>query len=437
MQGTTVSQSTSVTLQESFDCRPTTGRVNPVGRLLTSGIQAHPLSSKLPRDIPAVTPTDVSKQAQGNPPVPGPSSKQSRNPQRDRDIVRPLVSTTRLPQRVGNTIVQSRDKGSHVGKGTWAACIQIAELPKIDSKTIGNTRPSLVELISPGSSPKYAITKGDPKNNATKIPSVCSTSTAAVRPSKAGYPVRRATSSRIPQIRSHALPSAEVEVQTSSQTSRSKEGVASRSSKEAVGQRKPVLGGGPVTKGPKLVVKAPSRSTLCGMKNLRKPAPEGRPVTEGPKLVDKAPSGRSKLCGMENPGKLASEDMPSPLDPTAVPLTSSQVCESVVSAKAKPHVRATTHDMLVPPNPDPNCPSHMECRLRRASWRPRGRRSFITSSLRASLPSPLSPPEISGAEVIARAHNLTCHFACFEGCELRQVLDRLNIEIDHATMLYS
>ncbi|OJA16601.1 hypothetical protein AZE42_12328 [Rhizopogon vesiculosus] len=171
------------------------------------------------------------------------------------------------------------------------------------------------------------------------------------------------------------------------------------------------------------------------MKNLRKPAPEGRPVTEGPKLVVRAPLIHSKLYGMENPGKLTSEDIPSPLDPTAVPPASSQVSESVASAK--PAVRATTHDMLVPPNRDPNCASHMGCRLRRASWQPRGRRSFITNSPRASLPSPLSPPEISAAEVIARANNPAGHFACFKGCELRQVLNRLDIGMDHATMLYS
>ncbi|OAX37819.1 hypothetical protein K503DRAFT_719209 [Rhizopogon vinicolor AM-OR11-026] len=394
VQGTTASRSTSVTSQEPSDCRPTTGRVNPVGRLLTSGIQTHPLNSKLPRDIPAVTPTDVSKQAQGTPSVPGPLFMQSRNPRGDRDIVRPLVSTTPFSQRVGNTVMQSHGKGPHVRQGTRAACIPTAHLPKTNGKTIENTRPPSVKPTSPGSPPKSGITKCDPKNNTTKIPSVCLTSAAAVRPSKAGYPVRRATSSRIPKIRTHVLPSAEVEVKMSWQ----KDAVASRSSMEAMGQRKPVLGAGPVTKGLKPVVKAPSCSTLCGMKNLRKPAPEGWPVTEGPELVVKAPSIHSKLCGMENPGKLASEDIPSPPDHTAMPLASSRVCESVASAK--PHIRATTHDMLVPPNPDPNCPSHMGCRIRRASRQLHGRRSFITYSPRASLPLPLSPPEISAAEVI-------------------------------------
>ncbi|OJA16602.1 hypothetical protein AZE42_12327, partial [Rhizopogon vesiculosus] len=147
-------------------------RVNPVGRLLNSGIQAHPPSSKLLRDIPAVTPTDVSKQAQGTPSVPGTSSMQSRNLRRDRDI--------------------SHGEGPHV-RGTRVAPIQAA-----DGKTIGKTRPP------------------------------------------SGYPVRRATSSRIPQIRSHAPPSAEVEVQMSWQKD-----VASRLSKEAMGQREPVLAGGP------------------------------------------------------------------------------------------------------------------------------------------------------------------------------------------------
>ncbi|OJA16898.1 hypothetical protein AZE42_13596 [Rhizopogon vesiculosus] len=106
-------------------------------------------------------------------------------------------------------------------------------------------------------------------------------------------------------MRLHEPPSTEVEVQTSSQTSSRKE-IASRSSKEAVEQRGLVLGGGPFTKGPKPVMKAPTIcSTLCGMKNSRKPAlSEEQPAIEGPKPVVKAPLIRSKLCGTENPGKL-------------------------------------------------------------------------------------------------------------------------------------
>ncbi|OAX37816.1 hypothetical protein K503DRAFT_208954 [Rhizopogon vinicolor AM-OR11-026] len=364
--------------------------------------------------------TNPSIQLKGSAPrhTHSPSSMQSRNPRRDRDIVRPLFYTTRLPQRVGNTVMQSHGDGLRV-RGTRAAPIQTA-----DGKTIGNTRPPPVKSTSPGSSPKC-----NPKNNIPKIPSVCLTSAASVRPSKAGYPVRRATSSRIPRIRSHAPPSAEVAAQTSSQ----KDVTASRSSREVTGQQKPVLAGGPVTKG--LKVNAPSLLTLYGMKNLYKPAPEGRPVTEGPKPVIKVLSVRSKPCGMENRGKLVSEDIPSPPDPTAVSLASFSVCDPVVLAE--PTVRATTHGMLVPPNRDPNDPSHMRYRLRRASWRPHGRRSFITSGRRASLPTPPSPPEISGAEVIAHTHNPMVHFACFEGCELRQVLEWLDIEPDHATMLYS
>jgi hypothetical protein len=168
------------------------------------------------------------------------------------------------------------------------------------------------------------------------------------------------------------MSSAEVEVQTSSQTSR-KEVVASRSSrssKEALGQRKQVLEGRPVTsKGHKPVVKASIHSALCGMKNPIKPALDGRAVTERLKPTVKAPSVCSKLCEMDHPDtrKLAPEP------PTSSP--------------TEPPARATTtYDMLVPP--------HMGCRLQRASWRLRRERDFVTSTPRSFLSSALSPPEI-------------------------------------------
>ncbi|OJA11090.1 hypothetical protein AZE42_08763 [Rhizopogon vesiculosus] len=289
----------------------------------------------------------------------------------------------------------------------------------------------------------------------------------------------------------------EVKVKTSSQTR--KEVAVSRSSKEAVGRRKPLLGGGPVTQGTKPVVKAPER----------------RPLNEGPKPVVEAPAVRSK---MQN-GKLAPEDRPMPTDhaswhprrqidfltstprsslssplsppeiygaesiphihppnsskfacfegcklrqvldwslddvsfvkvpsvrmenpnsrkPTpegillppdpalwtpAVPLASSLVCTPRRSRQLEP-VQAT-HDVLVPR--DVNHPSRL-CRLRRAPFRPRRQRPFITSTPRASLSVSLSSPDISGAEAIAHTHSPSSN-ACFEGCELRQVLDWLDM----------
>ncbi|OAX33102.1 hypothetical protein K503DRAFT_553243 [Rhizopogon vinicolor AM-OR11-026] len=289
VQGTVDSRSTSVTSQRFSNRRSTTGRVNAVGCLksqkITSGKQTNPLISKLPQDIPIARPTAVPKQAQSTlrpPSVPGPLSMQSGNPQRDRDVARPLVSTTRLPQWVGN-MLESHGKQPHVREGTQVAPVQTA-----------HTRPTSVK----------PITKGDPENNVTKIPSLCSTSAAAVRPSKAEHHMMKFTSSRIPRMQPHGPPSTEVEVQTSSQASHKE--ISSQSNKEAMRQGKLVLGGESFTKGPKPVVKAPTIcSTLCGMKNSRKPVlPEEQPATEGPKPVVKAPLIRSRLCRTENPGKL-------------------------------------------------------------------------------------------------------------------------------------
>ncbi|OJA12506.1 hypothetical protein AZE42_13014 [Rhizopogon vesiculosus] len=208
---------------------------------------------------------------------------QSGKPQRDRDVARSLISTTQLPQSVGN-MLESHGKWPHVREGTRVTYVQTA-----------HARPTSVK----------PITKGDPKNNITKIPSLCLTAAAVVRSSKAEHLMTKVTNSRIPRMRPHGPPSTEVEVQMSSQTCSHKE-IASRSSKEAVEQRKLVLGGASFTKGPKPVVRASTVcSMLCGMKNSCKPAlPEERPATDGPKPVVKTPLIRSELCGTENPGKL-------------------------------------------------------------------------------------------------------------------------------------
>ncbi|OAX41727.1 hypothetical protein K503DRAFT_456859 [Rhizopogon vinicolor AM-OR11-026] len=136
---------------------------------------------------------------------------------------------------------------------------------------------------------------------------------------------------------------------------------------------------------------------------------------------------------MENPNcrKATPDDIPLPPDPAvctpAVPLTSSLVCTPCRSRQLE-RLQAT-HDVLV--LRDLNRPSRL-CRLRRAPWRPRRQRPFITSTPRASLSASLSSPDISGAKFIAHTHSPNSN-ACFEGCELRQVLDWL----DDATMLHS
>ncbi|OAX34071.1 hypothetical protein K503DRAFT_803885, partial [Rhizopogon vinicolor AM-OR11-026] len=281
---------------------PATARARPVGSVQpqksTSGRRAE-------RGADPLGPFALSKQMpssrQGTS-VPVPSSTQSGNQRKD--VARPLIPITQ--RRVGNA-------------------------PPVTKKT--KKTPAVAATIRPSSR------------------------TGLLRVAKAEHPATRATSSKIPQLRSRG-PSTEIEVKTSSQTRR--EVVASRSSKEVVGRRKPVLGGGPMTEGTKPIVKAMSiPSTLCGMKNLStlKPMPEGRPVTERPKPVVKAPPVRSK---MEN---------------------------------RKP------------------APPHHQ-------------RDFLTSTPRSSLSSPLSPPEIHGAESIPHTHSPNSDkIACFEGCELRHVLD--------------
>ncbi|OJA17822.1 hypothetical protein AZE42_06152 [Rhizopogon vesiculosus] len=110
------------------------------------------------------------------------------------------------------------------------------------------------------------------------------------------------------------------------------------------------------------------------------------------------------------------------------------------NCEREPPVQIVSH-MLVPQ--DIKRPSYisMGYRIRRPSWRPPREdslcgASFFTSSLRTSVASPLSPLRIHGAEVIPHVHNPD--ISCFQGCQLQEVLDRFNldIELDHATMLY-
>ncbi|KAJ8580387.1 hypothetical protein M405DRAFT_834418 [Rhizopogon salebrosus TDB-379] len=247
---------------------------------------------------------------------------------------------------------------------------------------IRKTGPPSIKPISAGPSlSKLLVSECHPKGNsfATKIPSVCSTAaTVSLSSRQAPLPVAKlehlmtgGRGSRIPRWRSHAPPSTEVQVQTSSQACR-KETLWSRSSKKASGQRKPVSGG-PAAKVPKSVVEVPPISQLRGVTNPC--LEEGIPLT---------------VC------------------PTAMPLATFPVCtrrsrQFWPAESAEPLVQPSTHDTLVPR--DANRPSHMGCRLRRSSGRPRRQRAFLTSTTRASISSPLSPFETSGTEVIAHTHS--------------------------------
>jgi hypothetical protein len=69
-------------------------------------------------------------------------------------------------------------------------------------------------------------------------------------------------------------------------------------------------------------------------------------------------------------------------------------------------------------------------------------KSFVASTPCASPLSRLSLLHVCGAEIISHAHwdpdSYATHsnVSCFRGCDLREVLERSFIELDHATMLY-
>ncbi|OAX39264.1 hypothetical protein K503DRAFT_865544 [Rhizopogon vinicolor AM-OR11-026] len=187
----------------------TTRRARPVASLLaqkvTSGRQARPLSSKLSRDI--------------------------------RAVVRSSVSTTQRPQQVGNMLTKARDYKPHVSGG--ARRVQ-APLPQTSST-------EMTRAIR-----KTAVAARTHSVSSTAAATVLPSSRTVPRPlAKAEHPVTRGTSSQI----GHGLSSTEVERQMSASL---RSVSASRSGQQAGGQKKPVWGGRPLTKGPKPVVKAVS-----------------------------------------------------------------------------------------------------------------------------------------------------------------------------------
>ncbi|OJA17941.1 hypothetical protein AZE42_03470 [Rhizopogon vesiculosus] len=469
--------------------RAATGRVRLVGPI-------HPQKSssgKHPqREANPLKPIALSKQmtsARQGTSVPVTSSTQSGNQRKD--VTRALAPTTQ--RRVGNAPREANLLRPIAPSKQMTSVRQGTSVPVTSSTQSGDQRKDVARAIAPTTQRRVGNAPITTKINAT--PAL----TPTVRPSSrtgpllvamAEHPVTRATSSRIPQLRSRR-PSTEVEAKTSAQTR--KEVVASGLSKEAVGRRKPVLGGGPVTKGTKPVVKAPKRWPV---NEGHKPVPEDSPLppphaslrprhqrdflTSTPRASLSSPLSPPDIYGaesiphihtpnsskfacfegcelrqvldwslndvsivkvpsvrMKNPNsrKPTPEGIPLPPDPAvwppAVPLASSLVCTPRLSRQLEP-VQAT-HDVLEPR--DVNHPSWL-CRLRRAPFRPRRQRPFITSTPRASLSASLSSLDISGAEVIAHTHSPSSN-ACFEGCELRQVLDWLDMDVDKAARLFS
>lgn len=455
MHGTAASRSTSQVLSRGH---PTTGRVRPVGSLqaqkmsfhsratsmqcaVATGVsgkhserRTHPLSSELPRDIPAVRPTTtldkVASARQGAlrpPSETGPSTLQNTNPRRD--VARPVPPTTHGPQRVGNVLIKPNDEKPRVGGGARRILILTAppsETEEETTRTILKTGLPPVKPSSVGSVGKSLMSKRDPKNNPVtmKVHSATLASASTVRPPsqtgarsfmKVEHPTTRGTSSRTGQLQSRDPPTG-VEPQTSSQTARKK---VVQSSQQAVGQKKPVWGGRSMT-GPKPVVKALAiRSKLDGMKNLdtSKPVPEDVPLPPSP-----------TVC------------------PTAVPLPSSPVCSPLQSPQFKPTtsgeplVQAATHDTHVPqdvgrPCIDTTPPRDISIQASPSKTPITALLSSIQRGFLLTPSSPLSPPQSYVTEVIAPTYSLnspTAHenIACvspIHECMARQVLEMMDV----------
>ncbi|OJA18451.1 hypothetical protein AZE42_05807 [Rhizopogon vesiculosus] len=202
--------------------------------------QAHPLSSELPRDIRAVRLIAVSKKATSTrqgviPPRSEPASSSMQN--KRRDVVCPSTSTSLRPQCVGNTM-KARDGKPHVSGGG----LRVQAPPPKPSGT--------------------QIRKTAVATRTHSVTSVRPLSRTGPRPfAKAEHPTMRDTSSQIRQSGSRGS-STEVERQTLSQAS-CRSITASRSGQQAMGQKKPVWGGRPVTKGSKPIVKAVSNKAVA------------------------------------------------------------------------------------------------------------------------------------------------------------------------------
>ncbi|OAX40755.1 hypothetical protein K503DRAFT_864372 [Rhizopogon vinicolor AM-OR11-026] len=478
--------------------RPTTGRARPVGSIILQGALRVPSqsgpsyvqSTTQRRDVarPAV-PTTQCPQRAGNdgtaaprvtshahshssrpttgrvPSEPGSSSTQSTN--RRRDIAHP----TQLPRWVGKMLM--RPDPLLVPDGV--------EMPRTTHRKT-HIHILSAKISSVGSLPKPLISQSDPKNNPvvrSVNPSSATTSRTRPLPSaKAAHPAMRVTSSRIPRPRvpTTKLQMAPLQIPYGRVA-------ASRSSKQVVDKKTLVRGGRPVTKDTKPVVKAlPRRSKPCGMKKSRtwKPTPGSilppsllatvRPTT--------APLFSSSLCISRRSRHFepaALQELPVPAighDLRATPEETYRMCRlrraaclpsrDSCSNFPSTSILASTprRSILSPLSPfqaygaeiiahthTPN--SHISClhgcEMRHALERFDIRtpvKSFVASTPCAPPSSRLSLLHVCGAETIAHTHidpdDYTTHssVSCFRGCDLREVLERSFIELDHATMLY-
>lgn len=457
MQGTVASRMTS---QAPSRGHQTSGRVKPVGSLqaqktssrstamqstIAPGVSSnhsegrpHPLSSELPRVIPATRPiaasnpvTSARQGALRPPSETGPSTMQ--NTTQRKGVARPFAPTTQGPQRVGNMLMKPQDEKPRVG-GARRVLIPTATLPETDETEIAlmsrktASLPS-VKLSSVGSLAKPLVTKRSPENNlaTTKAHSVTSASAATVRPSfqkeprptaKAEHPMTRGASSRIGQPQPNAPPTTGAEPQS---TSRKKVVASSQSSQQVVGQSKPVWGGRPMPKGPKPVAKALAiRSKPGVMKNPdpSKPAPKDVPLPPSP-----------TVC------------------PTAVPLPPSPVYSPRHSPQFEPTVseelpiQTQTYDTHVAR--DANRPSIDSTPSRRdVNIQESPSKTPITALLSSiqhgfllTPSSPLSPPQTYVTGVIARAYppdspTARKDIACVSfvpDCAARQVLEMMGV----------
>ena len=273
----------------------TAGDVSPAGSLQSKNIpdrkaerQVRPLGSKLPRVIPAPKQAISTRQDAFR----GPSELRSMPARTNQRIgpACPSVPTTHGSHgsqlRVGGrslaqTVAAPDTDGSH---GTEAA------------PTIQKIRPP---SLKPNSVGKSQITKGGQKCNATKIPMI----ETKVQPFEKGERTTTGgSSSRIVKRRSHAPPSTEVDVKTSSQTCREDKALKiPRPNKKAVDEKKLVRR--PVSNGPKSVVN-PSKIIVN----------ERQLARGGPASNDPTPILKRLGCGMKklDSGKPVPKDIPLP-----------------------------------------------------------------------------------------------------------------------------
>jgi len=199
--------------------------------------QVRPLGSKLPRVIPVPKQTIATHQDAFR----GPSELR--------------FMPAKINQRMGAACPSAvpTTHGSHgselrVGGRSLAQTVAAPDTDGTEAApTIQKIRPP---SIKPNSVGKSQITKGRLKRNDTKIPVV----ETKVQPFEKGECTTvGSSSSRIVKRRSHAPPSAEVDMKMSSQTCRKDKALKlPRSNKRAVDEKKLVRG--PVSNGPKSVV---------------------------------------------------------------------------------------------------------------------------------------------------------------------------------------